>query len=637
MSNGPSSASKLVLVVAATVAAAAAIVGGVYWASRQPAAPVAPPAPMSTTDDPRLTYTGPYRNVRPDVEYVGDAACAGCHDDKHATYRQHPMGRSLAPIDPAKLPPTDAKHNNPFTALGATFRIDRDGGRVFQKEIRGDVADPVCVNAIEAQYVVGSGSHGHSYLTDRNGYVYQTPISWFSHKQIWDISPGWSYVGAGRLVREQCLFCHANRVEHVEGTLNRYVEPVFRGQPAIGCERCHGPGALHVQRQLGHESYSKPDDTIVNPKHLSPALREAVCQQCHLEGEERLPRRGRGMFDFRPGLPLEAFWAVVVHDGANYNAVNHVEQMYQSKCFEQSAGKMGCISCHDPHVKPSAAERVPHFRKSCLACHESHGCSVPREERVKTSSQDSCIDCHMARYPTADIAHTASTEHRIPRRPSTPPAKGRDAGISGVRLFLVRPDVQAPEDDRDFGVALARLAYDFRLPPRLAASWEDPIDAALARHPDDVDALEAKAMGNLVARRTALAVSALDGALARAPTRETSLVLAALLAQQSNNLEGALGYWQRAADVNPWEPHYQGNLARLFKAKSDWDAVKKHTDAWLKLDPSNVDARSLRVEYLLRDGKRAEATAEFAKIEKLGPKNLDELRRGFQQGLKSYQ
>ena len=33
------------------------------------------------TPDPRVTYDGPFRNVRPGVQYVGDAACADCHHD----------------------------------------------------------------------------------------------------------------------------------------------------------------------------------------------------------------------------------------------------------------------------------------------------------------------------------------------------------------------------------------------------------------------------------------------------------------------------------------------------------------------------------------------------------------------------
>ena len=43
----------------------------------------------------------------------------------------------------------------------------------------------------------------------------------------------------------KCLFCHCNAVEPVADTLNRYRPPLFRGH-AIGCERCHGPGELHV-------------------------------------------------------------------------------------------------------------------------------------------------------------------------------------------------------------------------------------------------------------------------------------------------------------------------------------------------------------------------------------------------------
>src|SRR5260370_19135382 len=48
-------------------------------------------------EDPRLTFATPYRNVRPDVKYVGDAACVRCHARQRKTYRKHPMGLSLPP------------------------------------------------------------------------------------------------------------------------------------------------------------------------------------------------------------------------------------------------------------------------------------------------------------------------------------------------------------------------------------------------------------------------------------------------------------------------------------------------------------------------------------------------------------
>src|SRR6202023_38915 len=77
-----------------SVVLAAAVVGSVvayrHW--RPPA------APAQADDDPPRTYPTPYRNVSPEVRYVGDAACAGCHADQARTYRQHPMGRSFAPV-----------------------------------------------------------------------------------------------------------------------------------------------------------------------------------------------------------------------------------------------------------------------------------------------------------------------------------------------------------------------------------------------------------------------------------------------------------------------------------------------------------------------------------------------------------
>src|SRR5207302_9376872 len=91
-----------------------------------------PVADLSQSDqDPRLTYDTPLRNVRPDVKYVGDQACASCHFDKMETYRRHPMGRSLAPIaQVASQQEYDKKSGNPFEALGFQFLVERRGDQV---------------------------------------------------------------------------------------------------------------------------------------------------------------------------------------------------------------------------------------------------------------------------------------------------------------------------------------------------------------------------------------------------------------------------------------------------------------------------------------------------------------------------
>ena len=69
----------------------------------------------------------------------------------------------------------------------------------------------------------------------------------------------------GRSLRIACTATR-NRVENVAGTVNRYEPPIFRGY-AIGCERCHGPGELHVRRPTMVDGR---DVTIVNPVPSSP-------------------------------------------------------------------------------------------------------------------------------------------------------------------------------------------------------------------------------------------------------------------------------------------------------------------------------------------------------------------------------
>ncbi len=86
-------------------------------------------------------------------------------------------------------------------------------------------------------------------LIERDGFLFQSPITWYVRQRKWDLSPGYEKANLhfDRSVENNCLFCHANRVEPVAGPADRYRPPIFRGH-AIGCERCHGPGELHVKR-----------------------------------------------------------------------------------------------------------------------------------------------------------------------------------------------------------------------------------------------------------------------------------------------------------------------------------------------------------------------------------------------------
>ena len=319
----------------AAVAALAGAAAFLFWSHPLPPRPRPVGAAL-----PSLT-SSPFLNTRTGTAYVGDERCAGCHQDVAETYRQHPMGRSLfRAADAPPLEQYDSQADDPFQVGPFHFQVVREGPRLIHREWCQDAGGGVAAERREEiTYAVGAGSQGRSYFYGRDGFLFESPITWYSRESRWQLSPGYAenLVHFNRRVDAQCLYCHAQEARPVEHTINRYQDPPF-GQLAVGCERCHGPGERHVaEREQGHPP-DAVDVTIVNPRRLAPALRDAVCEQCHLQGEEIVPRRGRAQTEYRPGLPLHEYVSIFVRPPEVEDPrriVGHVEQMHQSLLREK--------------------------------------------------------------------------------------------------------------------------------------------------------------------------------------------------------------------------------------------------------------------------------------------------------------
>ncbi|HTU92806.1 MAG TPA: tetratricopeptide repeat protein [Gemmataceae bacterium] len=615
--NGPTNRRKRALLAAGLILLMGLGFVGIRWWRGHLRSLTLPAHPYTPSADPRRAYDGPYRNIHPDVRYVGDAQCAGAchiHDDIIRSYARHPMGRSLVPIE-ALLDRQRyaADTNNPFRILGRRFEVDRQGKRLWHRQaLLDDSGKPPIELAQEVRWAIGSGAKGYAYLEERDGYLFQTPISWFAHQQRWDLSPGFGPpVLTGRLVPAACLFCHANRApEHPEQP-DRFVAPV--ALQAIGCERCHGPGERHV------DSADRWD--IVNPARLTPRLRDAVCEQCHLEGEARIVRGGRKLFDYRPGLPLHDFWAVLVQGrrgGEDAKAVNHVEQMYQSKCFARPVGgvKLGCITCHDPHVHVGPAERQTYYRGKCLKCHdeasrerqlpEMRGCSEPLLHRKQISPEDSCIDCHMPRYRSSDIAHTASTDHRIVRRPTRQPIRAADLE-SAVLVDFYRDRFPGgdPQTERTLGLGLVKMIKTNMLQPQRHADRALRfLESALARDTSDLSVREGKVGAYFLLHRPAEGLSDAELLVREQPDNWEYLFEAAYAAEADGQLDRARDYWRRVVKMNPFVPEYQARLVELLIRAGQMEEARRHCEQLLRLDPFNVSGRQAWVGFLRRQQTR---------------------------------
>jgi Tfp pilus assembly protein PilF len=589
----------------------------------------------------------PFQNARPGVAYVGDAACARCHHEIAAEYHSHPMGRSLALIaSDWEGPPVTAAAGLPFEAKGWQYNIERRDRHIVHKATRRSAEGSVLAEIeAEVRFALGSGTRGTTFLIERDGFLFQSPISWFAQKGRWDISPGYGELNARpnfeRIIEPECLFCHVNQVRPVAGTLNRYEPQIFEGH-AIGCERCHGPGALHVNRSGESTEF---DLTIVNPAKLAPALRDSVCQQCHLQGWFRFSRGGHEFSDFRPGLPMHRFMAVFVRTNdkaSKLELAGQVEQMESSRCFRASQRQLGCISCHDPHRLPAPAGKAAYFRRRCLECHEKKGCALQLAERQFRGPGEDCIACHMPRSAVTNIPHMAETDHRIPRGVPSPVPRGpHDApGLPGElmpRNFHreLMTDEERRDAARDLGVALesvARILYSSPAMARVAATQALPLlEEAVRDRPDDLTASESLgyALGVLNRRQDALRVY--EEILRVEPARESTLHSYARVLNQDQRPDLARLALQKTIAVNPWRSNYRLALANACYKAGDWPGSIAACGEALRLNPDLFEARSLLVQSHLRSGALDKADAEFQIMLRFYPASREIWERWYEQ------
>ena len=567
--------------------------------------------------------------AKPDSEYVGSEVCNECHSEISAKYAGHAMGKSAAAISSSvPFPPATESQ---FEADGFQYEMrQREQDWVHTQRRLGDASGSATVE-LPVSHLIGSGKNGQSFLVSREGRLFMSPMTWYPAKGVWDLSPGYETNNSqfNRPVIEECLYCHTDGAHAIAHTMNRYGDPIVRDH-VIGCERCHGPGGDHVARMEAAEE--TPEElSIVNPASLSPELREAVCQQCHLSGAVRVLKPHRRLNDYRPGQPLAATYTdfTLAEDGKEF--VGHVEQMYNSKCFQGSQGKLGCISCHDPHSLPAADERITFYRHRCLECHgeedATSGCSLDLATRQTESPQDNCMQCHMPRLPT-EVQHAAVTDHAIPRIPG---AAKNGPGSSSLRQLVAFPDSSVATVRAK---SMALVSISSRHPELLGADLRGAVlrnlESVVAADADDFDAVDALATVYLEEGRVEDALQVCRQVLAKVPQRESTLQIVCETYSQTGQHQKATTHWEQLLGVNPWMSNYWFSLGRAYAASNRWARCQQLAVEGKKRFPTSMGLRHLLVESYLQLGDPDAAEAEFQAIESFGPPKFDSLRQWYQ-------
>ncbi|MEX2401128.1 MAG: tetratricopeptide repeat protein, partial [Rhodothermales bacterium] len=598
-----------------------------------------------------------------EAQYVGDAACFDCHETQYYGFREHGMARSVHLLTPENtVEDFDAE---PVYEAGSDlyYRAFERDGRFFQEEYRVN-DDGVKTHSLvrEMELVVGSGTAARAYVTVENGWHYALPLTWYARDQRWAMSPGYEArnLRFSRPITNRCMGCHNSYPESVP-----HAEGKFESMPAgIGCERCHGPGSLHVDARLSlPEPAGEVDSTIVNPAHLSLDRRLDVCQQCHLQATVSVLRKDRTVFDFRPSESLEDFVAFFAMPGEDEDAIeiiSHASRMQQSECFIETRDwerPLECVSCHNPHE--GFREAGPeYFNRTCRGCHadvQSASLSVDH------SGDANCIACHMPRREAQDAPHASFTDHLIRVVEEEAGSEGDDSSDSGA----VRPPTgrvmtafyERDADEINIYRGIAHVIHGREtVNQALIDRGERILTEALAADPAFGEAHFHLGIARLLQDRVEDAVSALERAvelgpgipdrlhaLARAyeaigrPDRSVeSLLLEALEAQPSytaarityagllrrqNRLDEAGEQYELALAEQPWAEQAHNDFgAFLLRMGRYAEAESAHREA-IHLNPDYVAALGNLGTLLARQGLTSEAAGFFERAAEAQPDN----------------
>ena len=517
-----------------------------------------------------------FRNVAEPTRYVGDEACVSCHAGEAASYQRHAMSASFHRWTPSVRVETALVKPLYNRATGFSYSVVEDGARLYQVEqVIGPLGNRLHELRKRIDYVMGSGNVARTYFTEENGRLFQLPLTWYS-SHGWDFSPGYELNNArfDRLIPDGCLACHAShpeRIPHLEG---KYAEV----RPGIGCERCHGPGALHVAERQKTAADSTGDNTIVNPARLPLERRLDVCEQCHVHTAVTVLREGQRAFDFLPSQSLSdhaAFFKVA----GGIDIVSHADRLRQSACFlatRATARPLECASCHNPHgAVPERRTRS----QACLTCHTSDSLQrqVAGPSRAAHTADADCVTCHMPKVQERTVPHGTFTDHWI------------------------------------------RIVGKERERPVVRRAGDGPIEPYYQRDRTGPEAQVYRGLGEIVyatqasdARALTTGATTLEQALQKDSTRDDALFFLGVAYEQLGNTEASIRALERSVRADSSHPERLRALALAYeRANRPAAEVEELYRRALSLQPALAWVRAEYADLLRARGRRKEAEEQY--------------------------
>lgn len=554
-----------------------------------------------------------YLNWSDSARYVGINTCKQCHYEIYNSYVKTGMGssfglahsnKSIAQTNPSKL----LVDSN----LNLNYSVYWKDDSLFIKEFRiGIDLDTIHSLKQKIEFIVGSGQHTNSHMFLLDSHLYQAPFTWYAQNGILDFPPGYDDGNNLRFDRKiglECTSCHNSiPTAFKKGSINKY----SKIPQAIDCERCHGPGSIHVQRiQQGVlvDTANEIDYSIVNPGKLSAQLQMELCQRCHLQGNAVLAEEA-DFRDFKPGKHLKEYMDVYLprFEGADEKFImaSHADRLKLSECFKSAEGSFNCISCHNPHISVKETNII-NFNNQCASCHGVSTevvCSEEHELRLEVS--DNCVQCHMPSSGSTDIPHVSVHDHfiRVPEPSEIDQAKKmvKFLGLSAINN----------SEPSNYSLAMAYLQQFEKFEPRpfyLDSAW-----IYILKVGEPGSSLKLKVYYHFLKND----FESISQIVAENQGKEINDDYSNYRIAQANykleNFNEALNHIEIAIEISPYIEEFYSLQAKIFIALSDFKKAELAAKRGLKENSHDKDLLNNLGFAQLMEGKVEEAQRNFEK------------------------
>ena len=279
------------------------------------------------------------------AQYAGKDSCKECHTGEYDEFIKSGHAYKLNKVVDGKPP------KYPFTEVTEL---------------------PKGITWNDVTYVIG-GYNWKARFVGKDGYIITGPAGDSDYLNQYNFAnpvvgtdAGWAKYHPGEKRPYNCGSCHTTgynpdpetHQDDLPGIVGTWAEP------GVTCERCHGPGSLHVANPYSARLEVNRD--------------AEACGECHIRGSSEAVNASGGF-------------------------IRHHEQY--EELFQSKHVTLDCNICHDPHLGVIQLRKAGKqtTRTQCSNCHFQQ--AKYQDSEVHLAMKVKCIECHMPRVSKSAVGN----------------------------------------------------------------------------------------------------------------------------------------------------------------------------------------------------------------------------------------